>query len=206
MSKKKQPKGIKEWLPYILPFLTLLLSAFLSWRISVSAVRSTVLNESKRELLVKESAVLNKVVDIAKESNLVYISYILENHVHEITVTSYMTPDSVVVHKDTTSIDYPVRDTSFIYVPRFVYYPESNERVIECLDYIEKHYEELGLRTYEQVYRLVRFTKRIPIQMIEDDNISNNRWANLKTINDFKDIVNDITESYMQRLAEFGLD
>lgn len=204
--KDQSQRRIKEWIPYISSVLTLLLSAFFSWMISVGTVKSTVRNESKRELLIKESAVLNKVVDIAKESKLVYISYILENHVHEITVTSYMSPDSIVIYRDTSVVDFPVRDTSFLYVPRFVYYPESNERVLECIDYIEKHYEDLGLRTYEQVYRLVRFTKRIPIQMIKDDSVSNNRWANLKTVTDFTDIVNDITESYVQRLAEFGLD
>ena len=205
-KRKHTSKQIKEWLTYLLPLLTLLLSAFLSWRISVSAVKSTVVSESKRELRVKESAVLNKVVDIAKESRLVFLAYVTTDYVHEITVTSYMTSDSLIIHKDTTDTGYPLRDTSIFYVPRFVYYPESNERVLDCLDYIEKHYEDLGLKTYEQVYRLVRFTKRIPIQMINNKDISNNQWASLKTVNDFTEIVNDITESYMRRLAEFGLD
>lgn len=204
--KEKSIKRIKEWLTFLLPVLTLLVSAFLSWRISVGEVKSTVISESKHDLLVKESAVLNKVVDIAKESKLVYVAYVTHNNVHEVTVTSYVTPDSVVVRKDTTYSDYPVCDTTFYYVPRFVYYPESNERVLSCLDFIENHFDDLGLRTYEQVYSLVRFTKRVPIQMIGNDDISKNRWADLKTVNDFTDIVNNITESYVQRLAEFGLD
>lgn len=200
---KKSSTQLKALLPYLVSFLTLLISAFLSWRISVSSVKSTVIQESRRELLVKESAVLNRVMDIAKESKLVFVGYVTIDR--EIIVTSYLNENNEVEKVDTTIQNSPT-DTSLYYIPRFAYYPESNKRVLDCLDYIECHFDDLGLRTYEQVYKLVRFANRVPITLVDDNNLSESRWTDLKVINDFNDLVNEINQSYLQRLSEFGLD
>ena len=103
----------------VIPVCTVIISGLLSWLIAVRANSHSAVLDSQRETLQKESPVLNKIADIADESEMVILRYIEIRRVYEILVTTYVSSiDKTVLGQDTTYTDKPVRDTTNYFVPK----------------------------------------------------------------------------------------
>lgn len=194
------------WLSIVMSIVTILLSSLLSWRISVNSSRYAAINDSQKEILLKEASVLNKICDIERETELVIVPVIENYIIRETTITNIWSENHQLLGRDTVFRDIPKRDTSFYHIPRFVCYKSSNERVISCLEYIEQHLNDLGYRTYDQVKDIVRFTKIHPILLIEFDKSIKSDWTDIIVFDSFRTKVKDVSDSYMQRLTKFGLN
>lgn len=198
--KKRNPNSL------LISIGTVLVSSLLSWLISNGSVKRAAVSDLQRELLQKESAVLNKISDISSESGMSCLVMINTRKTTEIHITTYMNPDNTVASQDTTYFDYPTIDTVYYYMPRFVYKKDSYEKVMNCLQYVEAHVDELNLNTYNQVNNLLMFVRNHPIVLIDTEtDFSNNEWIKPEIYTEFRDKVDKINQSYLKRLEKFGL-
>ncbi len=206
--KKSAPRSASMplLLSIVMSIVTLLLSSFLSWRISINSSRYAAISDSQKEILLKESSILNKICDIERETEIVIVP-VIENYIlRETTITNIWSQNHQLLGRDTTYRDTPKRDTSFYHIPRFVYYKSSNERVRSSLEFVEQHLNDLGYQSYDQVKDIVRFTKIHPITLVEFDKSSNSDWTDINVFESFRTKVKDVSDSYMRRLAKFGLN
>ncbi len=185
---------------------TVLISSLLSWLISNGSVKRAAVSDLQRELLQKESSVLNKISDISSESGVFCLVMINTRQTTEIHITTYMNPDNTVASQDTTYFNYPTNDTLYYYMPRFVYKKDSYEKVMNCFQYVEAHVDELNLNTYNQVNDLLLFVRKHPIVLIDTEaDFSDIEWIKPEVYTEFRDKVDKINQSYLKRLEKFGL-
>jgi len=176
--------------------------------ITVIANRRNAIYDSQRQLLQKESHVLNKISEIADESELVVVAFIERQRIHEVHITSYINQNKEVQFQDTSYHDYPKRDTTYYFIPRFAYYSNSCERVHTNLKYIEEHLYDLSHKTYEQANDLLLFVTTHPITTVQhnEEDLSKSEWSKEEVYATFINKVGKMNQSYLKRLKRLGLE
>ncbi len=149
---------------------------------------------------------MNKVFEISEECEWGLLSHIEVQEIREGRILVYMYPDNTVAKCDTTYSTKYESDTTNYKVPLFVYKLNSYDIVQSDLAYIESHIDELSLKSYKKVKKLLDYVKNHPILFIENErDIPNSEWTRLGVFMSFRKIVTYITRSYLQQLEVYGL-
>ena len=193
---------------FVIPVCTVIISGLLSWLISVRTNSHSAVLDSQREVLQKESSVLNRISDIADESEMVNLKYVLISIEREVRITTYVSSiDKTVLGQDTTYTDMPICDTTKYLVPKFLVRKSSYDRVINDLSYVKSNLDLLSHATGKEVDALLSFVAAHPILFAGDEKtLADSEWREPEIYMTFINKVGQINQSYLKRLKKFGLD
>lgn len=187
----------------IFSLLPVIVSSIISYVISTNRMKVDTANQ----ITLKESNLLNKIVEISEEGEPVIVDFINRKRVVEVHITTYMDSENKVLFNDTSYYDHPVRDTMRYIIPKFLYDAKSNELVRADIIYIKEHMDDLGLETYGKVKDFIDFIEDHPIDMLSNDfvGIDENEWATGGVYPEFCDKAKIIKTDYLKRLRKLGL-
>lgn len=182
----------------------IVISAILSFIVSIVTVNNSASKELKSSLFKDEIPVMNRVSTLWSECYLYNVVTIGEHHIMETQPILYIDNNGQVVKRDTLKTEKIKNDTTSVHIPSFAYKRDSYEMFIESLDYIRRNLDNLSPQTYASVVEMLSFIDDNPIIWIDNEaERIDSPWTKQEVYSGFFDRLGSIYAAYLKKQRKF---